>query len=113
MKVDKKLDSLKTDALAGSRSSKLDSSKKSKGAMDILAPDLAASAKVELSPRAQDTKKATEIARKGMNDIDEAKVQKYQALIDSGKYQVDSAKVADRMVDEHLANEFAAGDAKN
>ncbi len=69
--------------------------------------DLSASARVDLSSRAQDAKKAFNIA-KGSPDVDEAKVAKYQNLIDSGKYKVDSAKVADKMVDEMLLNEYGS-----
>jgi len=69
--------------------------------------ELAASARVDLSSRAQDVKKATNIANSAP-DVDEAKVAKYQNLIDSGKYKVDSAKVADKMVDEMLLNEFGS-----
>ena len=114
MKVDKKIGtSLKTDSSSSVKSSKLDSAKKSKGISELLTSDMGSSARVDLSEKAQDAKKATEIARTGLNDVDESKVAKYQALIDAGKYKVDAAKVADRMVDEHLANEIAAGDAKN
>lgn len=59
------------------------------------------SSKVEFSSRAQDVKKAREIA---MNtpDVDEAKVARLQKLIDEKKYQVDASSIADRMVDEQL-----------
>ncbi len=58
------------------------------------------SAQVSLSQQAQQIKKATELAKD--NGVDEAKIAKYQSLIDSGRYQIDSEKVADRLVDEHL-----------
>ncbi len=58
------------------------------------------SAQVSLSPQAQQIKKATELAQS--DNVDEAKIAKYQSLIDSGKYQIDAAKIADRLVDEHL-----------
>lgn len=112
MKVDKKIGTpVKSDSAAAVKSSLTSSAKKTKGA-DILGDLGSTSARVDLSERAQDVKKATEIARKGMNDVDEAKVQKYQALIDAGKYQVDSSKVADRLLEEQLMNE-AVGEAKN
>ena len=62
--------------------------------------DLGAS-KVDLSPRAQEMKKAKEIA---MNtpDINEEKVARLQKLIDEGKYSVSPKDVADKMVDAHL-----------
>lgn len=72
-----------------------------KGAISEL--DLASSSKIELSPKAKEIKKATEIAKQGP-DIDEAKVAKFQALIDSGKYKVDADAVAEKMLSEHIMN---------
>lgn len=69
--------------------------------------DLGASAAIELSPRAKDIKKATELAKNSSPDIDEAKVAKYQKLIDSGEYKINAGKVADKLVDEHLMNAIA------
>ena len=71
----------------------------------ILGSDLKESsdlgAKVSLSQRAQDLKNIK--ANVGsLDEVDEAKVAKFQALIDQGKYQVDSEAVADKMVDEHF-----------
>jgi len=60
------------------------------------------SARVDVSQRAQDIKKAKELATPKDSDIDEAKVARLQALIDKGEYKVDSAAVADKLVDEHL-----------
>ncbi len=60
-----------------------------------------ASAKIELSPRAQEMKKVKELAL-AAPDVDEAKVKKFQDLIDKGLYKVDSKSVADRMVDDSL-----------
>lgn len=60
-------------------------------------------ARVELSPRAREAQKAREIATSGP-DVDEAKVAKYQKLIDSGNYKVDAKAVADRLVEEHLSS---------
>jgi negative regulator of flagellin synthesis FlgM len=62
--------------------------------------DLGSSSRVELSSRAQDIKKAKELATPS-NDIDEAKVARLQALIDAGKYKVNAEAVADRLLDEH------------
>lgn len=67
------------------------------------------SAKVALSTRAQDTQRAKEIAMSA-NDFDQAKVEKFQKLIDEGKYKIDSKAIAERMVDEHL---LAAGKTSN
>jgi flagellar biosynthesis anti-sigma factor FlgM len=111
MKVQNKVGTpVKADTSSGIGSA--GSSRKSKAAADLFATDVKSSARVDLSERAQDTKKATELAKKGLVDVDEAKVAKFQALIDAGKYQIDASKVADRMVDEHLSNELAAQEAK-
>ncbi len=67
--------------------------------------DLGGSAKVDLSPKAQEAKKAFEIA-KNTPDVDEAKVAKFRELIDSGKYKVDSKAVAEKMLDEELKQSF-------
>lgn len=59
------------------------------------------SAKVDVSPRAQEAKKIKELAM-AAPDVDEAKVAKFRQLIDDGKYKIDAKAIADRMVDEHL-----------
>lgn len=56
---------------------------------------------VAVSTRAQDMKKIRDAATAGA-DVDDAKVAKYQKLIDSGEYKVDAESLADKMVDEHL-----------
>jgi len=58
-------------------------------------------AQVNISDRAQEMKKIKELAM-AAPDIDEAKVDRLQKLIDSGKYKVDAKDIADKMVDEHL-----------
>ncbi len=63
--------------------------------------DIGSSSKVELSSRAQDIKKAKELATPGNDDIDEAKVARLQAMIDSGGYKVNAEAIADRLLDEH------------
>jgi negative regulator of flagellin synthesis FlgM len=63
--------------------------------------DKADSARVELSQRAQDIKKAKELATPS-NDIDEAKVARLQKMIDEGKYKIDAEAIADRLLDEHM-----------
>jgi len=70
------------------------SSQKSSGAAN--------SSKVDVSERAQQIKKAKEIASKDVDSIDEAKVARLQALIDKGEYKVDAEAIADRLVDEHM-----------
>ena len=49
--------------------------------------------------------KVQQVKAKALTDtqsIDETKVKRLQKLIDSGKYKVDAAAVADRLVDTHL-----------
>lgn len=57
--------------------------------------------KVSVSSKAQQMNQAKEIIKK-QPDVDEAKVAKFQELIDGGKYKVDAKAVADKLVDEHL-----------
>lgn len=59
------------------------------------------SAKVDLSARAKDISRAKEVAM-ASPDVDQAKVEKFQKLIDEGKYKVDAKAVAEKMVEEHL-----------
>lgn len=59
------------------------------------------SAKVDLSSRAKDIQRAKEMAM-ASPDVDQAKVDKFQKLIDDGKYKVDAKAIAERMVEEHL-----------
>ena len=61
---------------------------------------LSDSSRVNLSERAQQMNKAKEIASKPSFDSD--KVARLQGMIDNGTYKVDSAAVADRLVDSHL-----------
>lgn len=103
MKVDNKVNS-NASQLQGLATQKAQDAKKGK---ESLLENLGSknvkqdSARVELSERAQDMKKAKDIA-KNAPDVNLDKVKKFQALIDSGNYKVDSKKVADKMVDEHL-----------
>lgn len=60
-----------------------------------------ASAKVNVSDRAQMMQKAKDIAMNS-SDVNESRVAELQKLIDSGKYKVDAEGVADRLVDTHL-----------
>lgn len=84
---------------AGAADSLLESKKnKPSAGVDRSAMD---SAKVDLSPRAQEMRKAKELATPS-NDIDEAKVARLQKLIDEGKYKVDAEAIADRLLDEHM-----------
>ena len=65
-----------------------------------IAPSRDAAAKVNLSKRAQQTQKAHMIASEPSFNAD--KVARLQKMIDDGTYKVDSAAVADRLVDNHL-----------
>lgn len=64
-------------------------------------PDASESSKVELSTRAKDIQNIKNLAT-ASPDIDPAKVDKFQKLIDSGKYKIDAKSIADKLVDEHL-----------
>lgn len=55
--------------------------------------------KVDISKRAQDIRKAKEIAM-ATPDIDEAKVARLQKLIDEGNYKVDAGAIAEKMLTE-------------
>ena len=90
-----------SQALTQSQSKAEDIGAKTKGMKNKMsAPQSALSAQVSLSSEAQNIKKATDIAKK--DTVDEQKVAYFQNLIDSGKYKVDSANVADKLVDNHL-----------
>lgn len=56
--------------------------------------------KVDVSERAQMMQKAKDIASE--QTVDEAKVARFQKLIDEGKYHVDSDKIADKLVEDHM-----------
>ena len=64
-------------------------------------PEATESSKVELSSHAKDVQKIKSLAL-ASPDIDPAKVDKFQKLIDAGKYKVDAKAIADKLVDEHL-----------
>ena len=63
------------------------------------------SEKVAISNRAKEVAKAMEAARSAP-DIDEAKVARFKSAIQNGSYKPDADKIADRLVDEHLASAF-------
>jgi negative regulator of flagellin synthesis FlgM len=60
-----------------------------------------ASARVDLSARGMEAKRIKDLAM-AAPDVDQAKVDKFRRLIDEGNYVVDSEKVADRLVEEHM-----------
>lgn len=70
-------------------------------AADATDKELGSSSKLNLSDRAQMMAKAKKIASE-TDAVDEARVAQLQKLIDEGKYNVDAAAVADRLVDQHL-----------
>ncbi len=92
------------DAPTAEKAGKTDDAKISGGKSKSSATDISdlGATKVDLSPRAQDMKKAKEIAT-ATPDIDEEKVARLQKLIDSGNYSVGAKDIADKMVDEELA----------
>jgi negative regulator of flagellin synthesis FlgM len=57
-------------------------------------------AKVDVSERGQMMQKAKDIASD--TSVDEGKVARLQKMIDEGSYKVDSDKIADRLLDEHM-----------
>lgn len=63
--------------------------------------EIGASARVDLSERAQDIKKAKELATPD-GGVDEAKVARLQKLIDEGKYKINAEAIADRLLDEQM-----------
>ncbi len=68
---------------------------------ELLQNKSADAVKIDLSSQAKDIRQAKELAM-GSPDIDFAKVEKFQKLIDEGKYKVDAKAVADRMVEDNL-----------
>lgn len=81
--------------------SKSAKSKKSQSGDGVVGSSHLSSAKINLSDRAQDIQKAKDVIGK-TPDVDEAKVARFQKLIDSGEYATDASAIADRLVDDHL-----------
>lgn len=90
------VESNKKDKAEKTKSAGIDigSTKDPKESLDI-------ASKVEVSPRAQEAKRIKDLAMSAP-DVDQAKVEKFRKLIDEKKYEVNSKKVADKMVDDHL-----------
>jgi negative regulator of flagellin synthesis FlgM len=82
---------------------KSDSKAGAKVSGDLAEAGLSESTKINVSDRAQAMQKAKQIASD--DSVDEARIAKFQALIDSGKYKVDAEAIAERLVDEHLLSE--------
>lgn len=60
---------------------------------------------VDISPEAQLMKQASEIA-KSAPDMRLEKVEQLKKSIQEGTYQIESSKIADRLVDDHFKNHF-------
>ena len=92
----------KTDKAESAKNEKVNSKKAgATAAQDILQNTKNEAVKVDLSTQAKDIRQAKELAM-ASPDIDLNKVEKFQKLIDEGKYKVDSKAVADRMVEDSL-----------
>lgn len=89
----------------GLKQDKVDGAKSAKDALatpaGVTGSPQAEAINVQVSDRAQEAKRIKELA-KAAPDVDMQKVEKFRALIDSGKYKVDAREIANRMVDEHL-----------
>ncbi|MDX9732297.1 MAG: flagellar biosynthesis anti-sigma factor FlgM [Bdellovibrionales bacterium] len=70
-------------------------------ASEAFGASVGSSAKVDVSPRAQELKRVKEMSTP-TGDVDEAKVARLQALIDSGQYKVDAGAIAERLLGEQL-----------
>lgn len=70
-------------------------------AAEALGATVGSSAKVDVSSRAQEMKRAKEMATPG-SDIDSAKVARLQAMIDNGTYKVDADAISERLLSEQL-----------
>jgi flagellar biosynthesis anti-sigma factor FlgM len=81
----------KADAAHGAKGSK---------ASALSNSDIKGGANVDVSERAQMMQKAKSIASD--QSIDEGKVARLQKMIDEGNYKIDSEKIADKLVDEHM-----------
>lgn len=92
----------KTDKAESAKNEKVNNKKAAAtAAQDILQNTKNEAVKVDLSAQAKDIRQAKELAM-ASPDIDLSKVEKFQKLIDEGKYKVDSKAVAERMVDDNL-----------
>lgn len=98
-----------TDASKTEKASEKSKASDLKGQQSVGFGAPADSSKVELSARAKDIQKIKDLALSAP-DVDQAKVDKFQKLIDAGKYKVDAKAIADKMVDEHL---FSTGESSN
>lgn len=90
-----------TDTGKAEKTDKSKSSKVSESALDKVSSlgGGESASKVNLSERAQDIRKAKELA-KAAPEIREDRVAELQKRIDSGNYKIDAKEIADKMVDE-------------
>ena len=92
----------KTDKAESAKNEKVNAKKVNQApAQELLENTKNEAVKVDLSTQAKDIRQAKELAM-ASPDIDFNKVEKFQKLIDEGKYKVDSKAVADRMVEDSL-----------
>lgn len=89
------------------RASQTNKSSKTQATLDSRSPQNAqlGGASVEISPEAQLMKQASEIA-KNAPDLRLDKVEQLKKSIKEGSYQIESSKIADRLVEDHLKNHF-------
>ncbi len=91
----------KLDGVKGSKTENAQGVGREAGIASNRSHDIKDSTNVALSERAQMLKKAKNIASE--QTVDAAKVARLQKMIDEGKYNVDASKIADRLVDQHMA----------
>ncbi len=91
----------KTEASKTDKASKSSQTAANQNIKEIFPERTGDAVKVDLSTQAKDIRQAKELAM-ATPDIDFAKVEKFQRLIDEGKYKVDSKAVDDRMVEDNL-----------
>jgi negative regulator of flagellin synthesis FlgM len=93
-----KTETSKTDA---AKNEKINAKKVNDSAAKELLQNSQEAVKVDLSNQAKDIRQVKELAL-AAPDIDMNKVEKFQKLIDEGKYKVDSKAVADRMIEDSM-----------
>jgi len=77
----------------------------SRSALNSAPSDRISGASVDISPEAQMMKQAGEIA-KSSPDMRLEKVAQLKKAIQEGTYQIESSKIADKLVDEHFKSHF-------
>ena len=92
----------KTDKAESAKNEKVNGKKVSTNvAKEILDSKSGEAVKVDLSSHAKDIRQIKELAL-ASPDVDMSKVEKFQKLIDEGKYKVDAKAVADRIVEDSM-----------